>query len=326
MALFARVLELAGSLDEAIETLNGHTYVRPGTKFVSIAEELRIDNFYTGPHSLTLAPREMANYSRPQSGSREPNKPLYFLWGLFPLDLEMAVTPVDMTPLPAGSLVTVGSSFLGAPPAGVVSLEASWLFEGVVGAVFLQDEIDTLRQEYLDFGASSGPPFKGPFVPKRSDVVHSVGTLNTGNYRVQLDSSLAGHRDGVIAAYRGRQVVDVNGNAVTFNDHTVTIPEDATVTITSAYRNPRRNVAVGSQNPLGSRHVWGAALDLVPDFTTGVAADGSTVDLEEFEHIYPTLRDAALTQGFAFREDKHGKNIDKGESTLNPDHVHLQWT
>jgi hypothetical protein len=102
----------------------------------------------------------------------------------------------------------------------------------------MQDEVDTLRQEYYDFRAT---------VPERAAVIPSLGPgFNRGNYNVQVSVELRERYDRIRAAYAGSTVM-VGGKSVQ-------MPETAGTLITSGYRNPQRNVFVGSLYPTSSRH------------------------------------------------------------------------
>jgi hypothetical protein len=171
---------------------------------------------------------------------------------------------------------------------------------------FEQDEHSILRQEYLDFGATP---------PARADIEAHDGDFNVGNYSLVLNLTVMQTRfNNTMGNYRGR-TVRVNGQ-------NVAIPQTATVTISSGYRNPRRNVAAGSQFPVGSRHVWGRALDLVPDTPVTVRVGNQDVTLGVHRHLYPALQAAAATQGTAIAEDGP---IQVPLGSTREDHIHLQW-
>ncbi|MFT3776135.1 MAG: hypothetical protein QM820_63135 [Minicystis sp.] len=131
-----------------------------------------------------------------------------------------------------------------------VTVTATHLNKSVETGTFTitQDEISILRQEYIDFG---GTP------PARDRISLHEGSYNVGNYRYVVNlSELQDRHDRTISAYRGR--------AVKVGKTEVAVPSDASVTISSAYRNPRRNVAAGSKYPITSHHVQGTALDSGP--------------------------------------------------------------
>jgi len=134
---------------------------------------------------------------------------------------------------------------------------------------------------------------------------------------------------GTVAAYRGREVlttVVIDGE--TYENVPVTIPTDASVTVSSGYRNPQRNRAVGSLFP-DSRHTRGRALDMSPSavqVTVQVPVDNPTITrrvaLDLHETLYPALDAAAGTQGTAICEDG---NVQLDCTNTRTDHVHLQW-
>lgn len=185
-----------------------------------------------------------------------------------------------------------------------------------------QDDTDRLRQEYYDYDIE---------VPGRSEVVASLGAAvngadyGQGPYGVQLSVDLPGHRDSVLAAYRGRQVM-VN---VTFNGQLisvpVTIPANAPVSVSSGYRNPQYNKASKSKYTK-SKHIRGRALDLVPRAISVIAQlpNGQTqkVMLSLHGTLYPALLAAAKTVGTAITE-QGAIWVPVGDTREN--HVHVQW-
>lgn len=175
-----------------------------------------------------------------------------------------------------------------------------------------QDETDRLRQEYYDYNIP---------VPARGDVVPFLGPgFNQGNYGVQLSVGLNTRYNAIVAAYRGRPVsVVING--LTYN---TTIPANAPVTISSGYRNPQRNRAVGSRIP-DSSHTRGRALDLVPSVVhVVVMVNGARVRVPLSLHgvLYPALQAAAATQGTAIAE-QGAIQVPVGDP--REDHIHVQW-
>jgi hypothetical protein len=167
----------------------------------------------------------------------------------------------------------------------------------------LQDETDTLRQEYVDF--------KIP-VPARSEIIPSLGRFNVGNYNVQLSVDLPGHYQAILSDYGGLPIT-VNGVASA-------IPAATDFIIHSAFRNPRRNLAAGSVHP-NSRHVYGKAFDLSPP-PAAVVITGQRVELSLHGVLYPALNQAASTQGTTLAE--HGAApVPLGNPTEN--HIHVQW-
>ncbi|WP_169977617.1 D-Ala-D-Ala carboxypeptidase family metallohydrolase [Tautonia rosea] len=175
-----------------------------------------------------------------------------------------------------------------------------------------QDETDRLRQEYFDYNIP---------VPRRSEVVASLGPgFNRGNYGVQLSVGLDTRYRAILAAYRGRPVtVNINGQS-----YRTAIPASAPVTISSGYRNPQRNRAIGSRYP-DSKHTRGRALDLVPSLVQVVVlVNGSPmrVTLPLHQVLYPALYAAASSQGTAIAE-QGARPVPVGDPREN--HIHVQW-
>lgn len=176
-----------------------------------------------------------------------------------------------------------------------------------------QDETDRLRQEYLDYNIP---------VPTRDEVVRSLGAgFNQGNYGVQLSVGLPNRYNAILAAYRGSRVTaTINGQ-----QYTTTIPNNAVLSISSGYRNPQRNKAIGSMFP-DSKHTRGRALDLVPGAVqVQITVNGQrrTVTLNLHKTLYPALQVAAATQGSAIAE-QGATQVPVGDTREN--HIHVQWT
>ncbi len=178
----------------------------------------------------------------------------------------------------------------------------------------MQDETDTLRQEYVDFQLT---------VPDRSKIVPTIddGTgnqYNVGNYGVQISVALPEHFAAILAAYR-TQMTLVN------DEVTVPMPASASLTIASGFRNPRRNKAAGSvHNSQGdiSRHVLGSALDLVPDGVS-VLINNKQVPLQWDDNLYPALCAAASSLGLhVLPEEGCCDIVDCGTTE---DHTHVDW-
>ncbi len=229
---------------------------------------------FTPSQSGTLAPFRQKQFT---SGSRTANDPLSF----------------EVMASAEGKQVTLSQSGIG---------------------TLMQDDTDTLRQEYVDFQLT---------VPDRSKVVPTIddGTgnqYNMGNYDVQVSVALPAHYTAILAAYRAQTTV-VNGT-------TVGIPADATITISSGYRNPRRNKAAGSvHNTQGdiSRHVLGSAFDLVPDGVK-VMINNKRVRLGLHANLYPALCAAASSVGVLHVLPEIGccTIVDCG---AGEDHTHVDW-
>lgn len=184
-----------------------------------------------------------------------------------------------------------------------------------------QDETDRLRQEYYDYNIP---------VPGRGEVVASLGArYNQGNYGTQLSVDLPGYYNRAVAAYSGSQVmISVLVNGQTFTNVPAAIPVNAPVTISSGYRNPQRNKAVGSLFP-DSRHTRGRALDLVPNVVqvqVQVVVNGQPVTqrvpLSLHQTLYPALYAAAATVGTAIAE-QGSTPVAVGDPREN--HIHVQW-
>src|SRR5581483_3094070 len=145
----------------------------------------------------------------------------------------------------------------------------------------LQDETDTLRQEYVDFQIA---------VPVRTDIVPSLGgNWNLGPYHVQVSVDLPGHYNAILAAYQGR--------SVQYNGVTYTVPANAQIQRTSVFRNPRYNKAIGSVHP-NSKHCYGRALDLAP-IPISVNANGPRKQLDIDGFWYPALAAAEQSVGLS---------------------------
>ena len=115
------------------------------------------------------------------------------------------------------------------------------------GVRFRQSEADVLRQEYLDYGTA--------FVPGRKNVAPAPEpSLNTGNYTL-----IAEEQPGALGGLLSRLTARFNALLAQRGKP----PVDLQTLVTSAFRNPQRNRAVGS-TALNSRHVRGRALDLSP--------------------------------------------------------------
>ncbi|MGA2198639.1 MAG: hypothetical protein ABSG45_01740 [Nitrososphaerales archaeon] len=114
-------------------------------------------------------------------------------------------------------------------------------FEGAVQYFLLtQDDIDLLRQEYVDHGEATTPP--------RSDcVTHPIdNAFNLGNYNVMVD--------GGMEAALGKVTTEFAKDS------------KGTIRVVNGFRCPQRNIAMGDAHP-NNPHVYGRALDLVPEPT-----------------------------------------------------------
>lgn len=116
-------------------------------------------------------------------------------------------------------------------------------------AVIRQDDISRLRQEYVDFRAFGSPKKMTLSVPARAAVGPPIATtnftgaeFNRGNYDVVVNGGMQSHAQMTRTAY------------------------GSPITLTSAYRNPRRNKEVGGA--ANSVHMTGGAVDMVPATVT----------------------------------------------------------
>jgi hypothetical protein len=195
--------------------------------------------------------------------------------------------------------------------AGGASLE-SRLSQTQLG-MLKQDEIDTLRQEYVDFQLT---------LPDRSIVVPAIvdasgNNYNVGNYKVQLSVGLPDHFAAILARYRSQTTV-VKGQVIP-------MPANASIIIASGFRNPRRNVAAGSvHNSQGdiSKHVLGRALDLVPA-PASVFVNNTQVQLGLYHNLYPALCAASSATGITVLPEKGCCTIVPCGS--NENHTHVNW-
>ncbi|MEK7810855.1 MAG: DUF4157 domain-containing protein [Pseudomonadota bacterium] len=162
-----------------------------------------------------------------------------------------------------------------------------------------QDESDIIRQEYIDLG---------PVVsPRRSDIsIPSIPTFNTGNYSCIVDRGMNTALTNTRAQFQSLTQQAAAPDAGVPAAAPVPI---AAITVESGYRNPRRNVAVGSPFPVGSRHVWGSALDL------GVAGANAT--------LWDRLRTAGQNAGNTSICEVGPTQVLCNNANVN--HVHIQW-
>jgi hypothetical protein len=181
---------------------------------------------------------------------------------------------------------------------------ATALFQAGLGTLE-QDEKDILRQEYLDILQP---------VPTRAQAVASLDRpWNNGNYSVQLDSTLKQHFNAILASYRATTVT-VNGQAVPMR-------ADALLVVSSGFRSPQLNKAIGSVHP-ESLHTRGRALDLQPMPVT-VMVGGQPVALNLHAALYPALAAAVSAQGLSPLPEESAKPVPLGDPREN--HIHVQW-
>jgi hypothetical protein len=149
-----------------------------------------------------------------------------------------------------------------------------------------QDETDIIRQEYIDLGPTTPPA--------RSEIVTPTNAAyNVGNYSLIVDRGMDNAFTNTETEF---QTLTPGGAAPAIN-------------VTSGYRNPRRNVAAGSNFPVTSRHVWGSALDLT------VAGANAT--------LWARLRQAGANAGNTSICENGPTQIPCNDP--NVDHVHIQW-
>lgn len=193
-----------------------------------------------------------------------------------------------------------------------------------------QDDTDTLRQEYVDFGLR----FNGTLnplgneidiqVPDRVAFVPSLGpNYYIGKYPIQLDENMKMHYQYLLNSYYG-MVINVGGQAVT-------IPNYAIVNISSGYRNPQYNIQFSMA--VDSHHTRGSALDVQP-FSFKAKINGIEQLIDVTKYLYPALYKAASSAGaYAQAEDATSTKIDgypdhpvwKLGHKHVISHIHFQW-
>jgi len=153
-----------------------------------------------------------------------------------------------------------------------------------------QDESDIIRQEYIDLGPVT-PPW-------RLDLeVPADPRFNTGNYHLIVDRGMSDAFRATEANFARLRQAAAPGAPV------------PAIHVESGYRNPRRNVAAGSEYPVTSRHVWGRALDLIADSATA--------------QVWDALRRAGLDAGYASICEYRAKRVSCNDPSVN--HVHIEW-
>jgi hypothetical protein len=171
-----------------------------------------------------------------------------------------------------------------------------------------QDETDIIRQEYVDFSANP---------PARNEIIApAIATFNTGNYTRIVDRGLNAALTNTQAQFQAlTQQAAQPAPAVAAPNAPAPpavppppVPAPA-IGVTSGYRNPRRNVAAGSNFPVTSRHVWGSALDL------SVAGANAV--------LWARLRQAGANAGNTSICEQGANQIPCSDP--NVDHVHIQW-
>jgi len=254
--------------------------------------------------------------------------------------LETGNVQISITPQGMG----IGRPRGSAEPGPILLFDYSWSFDKgnirralvgqqapVTAHAITSDEVDCLRQEYIDLDAE--------VIPDREEIVPIESAFNKGNYSVGLNAGMQEKFSKVLAGYRGHVVLhepipDMKGlrnlntsllaEPFIHEGEPVFIPNDALLIVKSGYRCPRRNVGVAhSLFPITSKHVWGRALDLAPRTTLGVTPSGKKVPLIVHSHLYPTLLSAARAISTAAIGEHGTKPVPIGDAS--EDHVHLQW-
>jgi len=157
-----------------------------------------------------------------------------------------------------------------------------------------QDQRDIIRQEYIRHGLSSVPD-RTDLLPTTDSLYFLASALNQTAY------SLSWGSPGALA----------DSVYLQYNNLLNTTPSTATTfTITSGWRNPERNEAVGGvQN---SDHQFGNALDLVP------------LDWQDHPELFCTLLSAAQNVGGTFvqAENALSQRVNNcADSTVR--HIHV---
>lgn len=149
-----------------------------------------------------------------------------------------------------------------------------------------QDEVDILRQEYVDFSTT--------FQPQRSNVYRDDGPWNIGNYDYIVTESDGNHFQTIYDA------IVTNWQAKGYTD---------AITVSSAYRNPRRNPGV-----LNSRHLRGLALDIYPQ---------GAITLQRWLDLRASGNEVTEVDGVNAHCDRSGTFVDDNCAFAN--HIHVQW-
>jgi len=134
-----------------------------------------------------------------------------------------------------GARPTDGSTVPNRP----IQYTVSAAFEGIEHFfILVQDEVDLLRQEYIDH--------QERVVPSRTDcVAHPVdGSFNSGNYDLIVDGGMQAAFDRINLEF-GKE-------------------PRGSLRVVSGFRSPQRNKATGDSHP-DNPHAYGRALDLAPD-------------------------------------------------------------
>jgi hypothetical protein len=158
--------------------------------------------------------------------------------------------------------------------------------------VLIQDEIDILRQEYIDYDYD--------FKPSREQIYLSENSeWNTGNYSY-IAAEANNRFEEIFNAYNEAwilycQVNNINSTGLSFG---------------SAFRNPQRNRAVGGSR--NSRHARGRALDLSPIGNHGLGGG-----------IWSRIKQVGIILNYDANCDRSGTFVNQNCSSA--DHIHVQW-
>jgi hypothetical protein len=147
--------------------------------------------------------------------------------------------------------------------------------------MLIQDEVDMLRQEYIDHGVLP--------VPSRSEIVsHYIdGTFNVGNYNWIVDGGMKAALEKVSAEY-------------------AKISKDA-LRVVGGFRSPQRNKASGDFHP-SNKHMFGRALDLAP------TSEGQDAIL----HLFLACTAAGYQ---CYPESEHGRQVAPTDAHAKHVHV-----
>ena len=165
-----------------------------------------------------------------------------------------------------------------------IQYTVSAVFEGIAQYfILIQDDVDLLRQEYIDHNER--------VVPSRSDcIAHPIDkSFNFGNYNLVIDGGMQAAFDKVNLEF-GKE-------------------SHGTLSVVGGFRSPQRNKASGDAHP-GNMHVYGRALDLVPE----------PVSVDALKALYG----ACVRAGYhTLCEASPGKTVPEGSPDAK--HVHVDW-
>ncbi len=194
----------------------------------------------------------------------------------------------EFTPNPINRPVN-GSTYRNPP----IQYSVSATLRGLKTEVTLiQDEIDILRQEYVDYNFTFRPTREQIYLTQNSP-------WNTGNYDY-IAAETENRFEEVFNSYNEAwidycQEHDINSTGIVFN---------------SAYRNPQRNRHIGGSR--NSLHARGRALDLSPTGNHGLGGN-----------IWPLLKQVGIDLGYDANCDRSGTFVNDNCTQAN--HIHVQW-